>query len=69
MDNALLVVGRLGGLAGVVLSALAAVMRVMGHYSLGGYQLVTLLIAGMAAMIFACLCFLTVLTGRSAGRP
>jgi hypothetical protein len=69
MERSLIWLGRIGGIAGIVICAIAVLTRLMGAYWLAGFQTSTLLLAGMAGMIFACLCFLTVLTERAkAGR-
>jgi len=65
MDNLLLSIGRAVGVVGVLLCGLAVFARFAGYYLLGGFQVGTLLQAGMAAMILACLCFLFVLSKRS----
>jgi hypothetical protein len=62
MDNFLLRIGRLAGIVGVLISAVAGATRGVGAYALGNFQAGTLLLVGMAAMIAGCLCFLTVLT-------
>jgi hypothetical protein len=41
------------------------VARLAGAYWLGSFQLGTLLQAGTAGMVVACLCFLVVLTERA----
>ena len=64
--NALLLwLGRVAGVAGVLICLAAGAARLGGQYWLGGFQLITLLQGGMAAMIAACLCFLVVLTERA----
>ena len=65
MDDLLLRIGRVAGVGGVLLCAVAAIARISGQYWLGSFQAGTLLQVGMAAMIAACLCFLTVLVERS----
>ena len=65
MEKRLLWIGRATGAAGALLTVLAMAVRASGQYFLGGFQLGTLLLAGMAAMIFGCLCLLAVLTGAS----
>ena len=65
MNDLLLWIGRVAGVGGVLLCAVAAAMRVSGHFWFGGFQIGTLLLMGMAVMIVGCLCFLAVLTDRS----
>lgn len=65
MNNLMLLIGRVAGVGGVLLCAVAAMLRLSGIFWFGGFQLGTLLQIGMAAMIAGCLCFLAVLTERS----
>jgi len=51
-------IGRLGGAAGIVLCAVAVLMRLRGVYNFAGFQIGTLLIAGIAAMTVGCLAYL-----------
>lgn len=64
MENVLLWVGRIAALAGVLICGWAVYGRLSGSYYLGGFQVGTLLQAGMAALLVACVCFLMALTGR-----
>lgn len=65
MESLLLWMGRIAGVAGLALSAWAAYSRVVGAYYAAGFQVGTLLLAGMTAMLVGCFCLLLVLTGRS----
>jgi hypothetical protein len=65
MESLLLWIGRIAGVAGLILSGWASVSRVTGAYYAGGYQVGTLLLGGITAMLAACLLFLLVLTQRS----
>jgi hypothetical protein len=64
METLLLWIGRLAGLGGVALCAWAVYNRMAGSYFVGGFQIGTLLQAGMVAILVACLCLLVVLTNR-----
>jgi len=64
MEALLLWVGRLSGLAGVLFCAVAVYSRLTGSYHAGAFQTGTLLLAGMTALLVACLCHLMVLTSR-----
>lgn len=64
MENLLLWIGRLGGIAGVILCAVAVLVRLSGVYNLAGFQVGTLLLAGMAAMLVACLGYLAAIAER-----
>ena len=68
MDDFLLWIGRISGIVGVLISAIAAATRGIGAYALGNFQAGTLLLVGIAAMMVACLCLLTVLTNRERAR-
>ena len=58
METLLRWIGRLGGAAGVVLCAVAVVARLRGVYTFAGFQVGTLLLAGIAAMLVGCLGYL-----------
>lgn len=57
--------GWVAGIAGVLLCMAGVAVRLSGAYFLGGFQVGTLLLGGIAAMVFGCFCFLAVLTRRS----
>jgi len=65
MNSVLLLMGRLAGGAGLLLCIVAFGVRVTGTYFLGGFQLGTLLLTGIAAMVAGCFCLLLVLTAGS----
>ncbi|MDS4019313.1 MAG: hypothetical protein RKR03_02195 [Candidatus Competibacter sp.] len=67
METLLLWIGRLAGLAGVAITSIAIGARLTGAFWIGGFQAGTLLQAGMAAMILACLAHLVALTSRGGG--
>jgi hypothetical protein len=56
---------RIAGVVGIALIAVAAIARLSGVYSLGGFQSVTLLQGGMAAVLLACLGYLAALVERT----
>jgi hypothetical protein len=60
--------GRIAAVAGVLLSAVVGLLRLQGHYWLGGFQAGTLMLGGMSLMMFACLCYL-VLIDRHVLKP
>jgi hypothetical protein len=64
MENLLLWIGRLGGIAGIAITAIAIVARLQGTYMLGGFQIGTLLQAGIAAMVAGCLGYTAALAER-----
>jgi hypothetical protein len=57
VDTLLRWIGRLGGAAGIVLCAVAVLMRLRGVYNFAGFQIGTLLLAGIAAMMVGCLAY------------
>ena len=64
MESILLWIGRIAGIAGLAMSAWAAIARMQRAYFASGFQIGTLLLVGMAGMMIACFCFLFVLTMR-----
>ncbi len=65
MEILLLWIGRISGIAGVGLCGWAAYGRLTGAYFVGGFQVGTILLAGMAAILVACFFLLLVLTDES----
>ncbi|HEX7273280.1 MAG TPA: hypothetical protein VF420_14135 [Casimicrobiaceae bacterium] len=65
MLRSLIWVGRLGGIAGVALCAIAVLARARGLYSLAGFQVGTLLLAGIGAMVLGCLAYAAVIAERA----
>ena len=61
MQSALLWVGRLAGLLGVLLVIAAILRRISGTHYLGGLQIGTVLQGGIAATLLGCLAYLIVL--------
>jgi len=57
-------IGRLGGAAGLVLCAAAVLMRLRGVYNFAGFQIGTLLLAGIAVMLVGCLAYLAAIAER-----
>jgi hypothetical protein len=61
MRNALMWIGRLAGLAGVLLCALSLGSRFGETYYLGGISVGTLFNAGVGAMVAGCLAYVSAL--------
>lgn len=61
MKTVLIWAARIAGVAGVAALALAFAGRLAGMYWIGGFQVGTVLQAGMAAMLAACLAYLAAL--------
>jgi len=64
MENVLLLIGRGVGVAGILFCLVAAGARLSGRFWIGSMQAGSVLQAGIAVMLVACLCFLVVLTRR-----
>lgn len=64
MINTLLWVGRIAGATGVLMCLIAIFARARGIYSVGGFQMGTLLIAAIAVMLVACLGYLAGIAER-----
>jgi hypothetical protein len=54
MNKLLLTAGRAAGFGGMLLCLVAIGTRLSGNYFLGGFQLATLLQAGVAGMVAGC---------------
>ncbi|HZQ59836.1 MAG TPA: hypothetical protein VFC24_00725 [Casimicrobiaceae bacterium] len=67
MNMLLLWVGRLAGIAGILVILIAVAMRARGLYAVGSYQAGTLLLVGIALMVLGCLAYLTIIAERATG--
>lgn len=65
MNTLLIWFARVAGIIGVAVIALAAVGRLSGAYWIGGFQVGTVLQAGMAATLVACLGYVAALAERA----
>ena len=54
MENLLVMLGRLAGIAGAVLCVVAGFARILGHFYLGGFSVASLLQAGMGGLLIGC---------------
>lgn len=59
--------GYAGGIAGLLLCVAAAILRLGGHYYIGGMQVITLLQAGTAALAAGCFLLMAGRGRRSQG--
>ena len=64
MESLLLWIGRIAGLAGVLIALAAVLSRGSGQYVVVGLQVGTLLQAGIAAMVLGCLAYVARLAER-----
>jgi hypothetical protein len=64
MNQLMLLGGRAAGLIGLLLVVFAAGARLAGNYVVGGFQAVTLLSAGMGALLVGCFALLWVMTDK-----
>ena len=65
MEKGLDLLGNIIGVAGVLVTLVAGISRLLGSYHLLGFELVTLFIGGIALMVMACLIKLQQLTIRA----
>jgi hypothetical protein len=68
MEALLLWLGRAVGSGGLLLSIVAVATRLAGNHYLGGFELLTLLQGGMAALLAGCFLLLLALSGSGSGR-
>jgi hypothetical protein len=68
MQLGLLWAGRTLGVVGTALTAVAVATRLGGAYEVGAFQALTVLNAGVAAMVGGCLAYVALLAER-ASRP
>jgi hypothetical protein len=64
MNGALLWLGRTFGVIGVLVCAIALLVRLSGNYKYAGFEIGTLLLGGTAAMVAGCLCLLLRMDSR-----
>jgi hypothetical protein len=64
VEKMLLWIGRLGGIAGLILCAMAVLARMRSVYNVAGFQVGTLLLAGVAVMLVGCLGYLAAIAER-----
>jgi hypothetical protein len=67
VQTLLMWIARLAGLFGITTIAIAIGARLAGAYWLAGLQTGTILQAGMAAVLVACLGYLAILVERPSG--
>jgi cell division protein FtsX len=67
VQKLLLWIGRLGGIIGVILCAVAILARLRSVYNVAGFQVGTFLLAGVAAMVVGCLGYLAAIAERPRG--
>jgi hypothetical protein len=64
MENMLVMLGRLAGIAGVVLCLVAGIARILGQFYLAGFSVSSLLQAGMGGLLIGCFALLLALHSR-----
>ena len=62
--NLLVMLGRLAGLAGILVCLVAGIARLLGNYYLAGFAANTLLQAGMAGLLIGSFALLLALNQR-----
>jgi hypothetical protein len=65
MNDTLLATGRIAGVVGALVCAGALAVRLTGHYTFAGFEIGTLFLGGIAAMVAGCFCLLLRLAPRS----
>ncbi len=65
MEMLLLWIGRLAGLAGVLVALGAVLLRAQGSFTVAGFQTGTLLQAAIALMLLGCLGYIAAMGERS----
>ena len=66
MDKIISLGGNIVALAGVLLTATAGVARILSHYHLGCFEVMTLFVGGMGLMLIGCVAKLHSLTCQRA---
>jgi hypothetical protein len=64
MDKTIALGGNVVGLAGVLLTVVAGVVRIMGHYHLAGFEIMTLFVGGMGLTLIGSFAKLHILTNQ-----
>jgi len=64
MKNSIGLLGTAAGALGVLVTAAAGIVRLSGHYHLGGFELMTLFNGGVGLMVAGCLFKLHALGAR-----
>jgi hypothetical protein len=58
MDNLLVMLGRIAGIAGAVICLVAGFARLLGHFYIGGFSVASLLQGGMGGLLIGCFALL-----------
>jgi hypothetical protein len=64
MDNLLVMLGRVAGIAGVVICLVAGFARTVGHFYLAGFSVTALMQAGMGGLMIGCFLLLLAMQSR-----
>jgi len=64
MENLLVLSGRVAGVLGILVCAVAAIWRLLGHFSLAGFWVGTVLQAGVSAVVIGCFLLLLAMADR-----
>jgi hypothetical protein len=54
MENLLVMLGRIAGVAGAVICLIAGFARLLGNFYLGGFSVASLLQGGMGGLLIGC---------------
>jgi hypothetical protein len=66
MNQLLLPLGRIAGFVGFFICLASGLARLAGVYGIIGFEMLTLLQAGIGAMVFGCFCLLLRITDDAA---
>ena len=54
MKRSLNILGSFFGIFGLIVCAVSGIARIIGSYHMGGYEAMTLFVAGMGLLVLAC---------------
>ncbi|MGQ0651665.1 MAG: hypothetical protein ACT4P4_05260 [Betaproteobacteria bacterium] len=69
LQDLLIWIGRITGVVGVLMTVVAVAARLAGVFHVAGFEAGTLMQAGMAVMLVACVSYLALITRILHSRP
>ena len=64
MENLLVMLGRIAGIAGAVICLVAGFARLLGHFYIAGFSVASLLQAGIGGLLIGCFMLLLAMHHR-----
>jgi hypothetical protein len=64
MENFLVMLGRIAGIAGAVICLVAGFARILGNFYIAGFSVASLLQAGMGGLLIGCFMLLLAMQNR-----